>query len=281
MLVTVFNKNANRYELMTKVAAIPHLRQPAGLQQLHDSADTFRDPLQLTGEELARDIGGTFVLAANKTLSSLQRKSGLHATEGEDITDYVRGSVMIGHWKQVEALRKHTQPDPGSGSPIIIAGNQLVCYMDNFAVPLENGMRRMMQKYDVANDNDDHQICEIQGRVAAMKEAEDLTHRIYRMKREFTRLANEVSASDHKLSYRLNMLAMHCQDLIKPIHDLEAMRHGYDVLITEPYDRATAPSPNNPILKILMREKDAAAQLQPILKMASDPKMTAKTYVFG
>ncbi|HTK84436.1 MAG TPA: hypothetical protein VL625_05060 [Patescibacteria group bacterium] len=282
MLVTVFNKNTSHYEKVGEGKALPHLRQPfSGIEQLHEVAPLFRDPLRVTGEELAHDIGASFVLAKNKTLQRLQDKSEEEASNGDTITDYVRGSIMIGHWKQVEALRKLIEPTEG-GDAIEIAGNRLIYYVDNFAEPLKNGMRRVMQKYDIAaNDNAGHHVGEIQARVAAMQDAEALTHRIYRMKRDFNRFAAKFSATDYRLAHRMALLAGYCGDLIKPIHDLEAMRHGYDVLLTIPYDRAMAPNPNNPILKILMREHDAAAQLQPILKMAHDPKMTAKTYIIG
>ncbi len=268
MLVTVFNKSAGFYEILPQGQAVAHLRQPqsAGLVDLHGRALSFREPLKATGDELAHDIGASFVLAGNKSMSRLQEKAVENGSDGDDITDFVRGSIMITHWKQVEELCKRIDPAQNNGV-IDVAGSMLVMFKDNFAEPLKNGMRRVMQKYDVSNDNQDHHICEIQARVAAMKDAEDLTHRIYNLQRSFTRNAAQLAATDPKLAQRLTILAQHCHDLIKPIHDLEAMRLGYDVLITTPYDPATAPSPKNPVLKILMRDADASAQLQPIFKM--------------
>lgn len=288
MLVKIFNDKSKAYESVADATSALYLRQPVrGVEVLHGLAMSFRDPLRATGDELANDIGASFVLASNKSLTRLREKSFENDSDGDDITDYVRGSIMIQHWKQVESLRKLTQPEEGGGA-IEIAGNRLVYYADNFASPLENGMRRLMQKYDIpvisrdgANDNTRHHIGEIQARVEAMKDAEDLTHRIYRMKREFKRMAKELMTADPALSHRLTVMANHCQDLIKPIHDLEAMRHGYDVLITEPYDPATTPTPNNPILKILMREKGPAAQLQPILKMTYNPRRNGTNFILG
>jgi hypothetical protein len=281
LLVTVFNKDSGLYEVMDQVAAIPHLRQPKSTADaLYKQAPLFRSSLQLTGDELALDIGASFELARNKTMKRVRQKSAENGSSGDDITDYARGSIMIGHWKQVEALRQRTSPVQNDGV-IKIAGNRLVYYMDNFAEPLGNGMRRLMQKYDVTNDNEQHQICEIQARVEAMRAAEKLTHRIYEMKRDFTQLAVQLTDSDPKLAAHLKTMAGHCADLIKPIHDLEAMRNGYDVLITVPYDPATAPSPNNPILQMLMNERRAAAQLKPILEMTSPPRRNATTFTPG
>ena len=268
MLVTVFNKNTGLYETLPQGHALVHLRQlpSEGLVDLHGRAVSFREPLKATGDELARDIGASFVLARNKSMSRLEEKAVENGSDGHDITDFVRGSIMINHWKQVEELCKRIDPAQNTGV-IKVAGNTLVLFKNNFAEPLKNGMRRVMQKYDISNDNQDHHICEIQARVAAMKAAEDLTHRIYTLQRSFTRTAAQLSESDFKLSQRLNILAQHCHDLIKPIHDLEAMRLGYDVLLETPYDPATAPSPKNPVLKILMRDANASAQLMPIFKM--------------
>ena len=268
MLVTVFNKSTGLYETVPQGNALAHVRQlpSAGLVDLHGRAVSFRAPLTAAGDELAHDIGASFVLAKNKTMLRLKDKVIENGSDGHDITDFVRGSIMINHWKQVEALCRRIDPAQNTGV-IEIAGSTLVLFKDNFAEPLKNGMRRVMQKYDVANDNQDHHICEIQARVAAMKAAEDLTHRIYTLQRSFTRTAAQLGDSDFKLSQRLNILAQHCHDLIKPIHDLEAMRLGYDVLITTPYDPATAPSPRNPILKFLMRDPETSAQLMPIFRM--------------
>jgi hypothetical protein len=268
VLVTVFNKSSSRYETVPQGKALEHVRQPqaSGLVDLHGRALSFREPLTATGSELAHDIGASFVLAENKTMARLEDKVVEDGGDGHQITDFVRGSIMINHWKQVEELCRRIDPAQNTGL-IDVAGNTLVLFKDNFAEPLKNGMRRVMQKWDVSNDNQDHHICEIQARVGAMKAAEDLTHRIYTLQRDFTRKAIQLSATDAKLSQRLTILAQHCHDLIKPIHDLEAMRLGYDVLIATPYDPSTAPSPKNPVLKILMRDAQASAQLMPIFRM--------------
>jgi hypothetical protein len=278
LLVTVFNRDSGLYEVMPQSKAFVHVRQP-GFTSLADSyaiAGTFRDPLTVTGQELAHDIGADFMLADNKSMGRLEEKAYENGTNGFDITDFARGSLMIGHWKQVEKLRRRT--DPGQNTGIVdVAGAELVFYQDNFARPLGNGMRRMLQKYDVTNDNQQHQICEIQARVAAMKAAEDLTHKLYKMKRDFKRTADQILGTDPKLATKLYALSAHCADLIKPIHDLQAMRHGYDVLIDGEYDPATAPSAKNPVLKLLMRDAAASEQLKPLLQMVGEPKRMAKT----
>ena len=192
--------------LIAEAAKSDYRQKTASLKALMSQAEQARSGMHIFGGALAREIGGEFNLAANKSLKrATQKVDNKYNGDASRITDLVRGRIFVDDVESIIKCRDVLNPRKGSKSFLkkwaeICAdgdGYFIQDFDDKHLDPTKFGWRDISVRVRVPLGKGQTHTGEIQILHRFMAAADALSHPIYNAQR---RLLENLQKSGREMS---------------------------------------------------------------------------------